>query len=257
MAVVNTVWGFISGVFNGIRNVIAGVINWIRANWPLLLAILVGPFGLAVLLIVRNWNAIVGFFARLPGMIAGFLSRVFSVMIAPFLAAWNWIQGNVIAPFAGAFGRVVGGITSALSGVFNAITAPFRSAWNWIQSNIIGPIRSVWNGIANTVNGIHFSVKIPSWVPGIGGKGFDWQPHLPTLDVGGLVTRSGLAYIHAAEVVSPIPPRARLATARAGTVNVNMTVNVPATANPAETGRAVAGALRSFFAAGGRLAVPT
>lgn len=59
----------VNGVFTAVRNVAVGVFkavvgaissvyNWVKTNWPLLLAILTGPFGLAVYAIARNWTAI-------------------------------------------------------------------------------------------------------------------------------------------------------------------------------------------------------
>lgn len=44
--------------FDTIKRWISNVFNWVKDNWPLLLAILTGPFGLAVLLIQRNWDTI-------------------------------------------------------------------------------------------------------------------------------------------------------------------------------------------------------
>jgi hypothetical protein len=38
--------------------VVKAVWSWISSNWPLLLAILTGPFGIAVLLITRNFDKI-------------------------------------------------------------------------------------------------------------------------------------------------------------------------------------------------------
>ena len=81
------------------------VIDWIRENWPLLLAILTGPFGLAVLAIVKNWDtikegaaavkdwivevwdAVVAFLGAIPGRVLGVLSGM-----------WDFIKnqaGNV------------------------------------------------------------------------------------------------------------------------------------------------------------------
>jgi hypothetical protein len=95
-----------------------------------------------------------------------------------------------------------------MSGVENAITAPFTAAWSWIQNNVISPLKTGWNTIANAVNSIHFSVEIPSWVPVVGGKGFDWAPpHVPTLAQGGLITQTGFVLAHAGEAISPIPSR--------------------------------------------------
>jgi hypothetical protein len=53
------------------------------------------------------------------------------------------------------------------------ITWPYRTAFNAISG--------IWN---NTVGRLHF--EIPSWVPGLGGKGFD-MPNLPTFHMGGTV----------------------------------------------------------------------
>ena len=44
--------------FGAIKSAIAAVYDWIKNNWPLLLAILTGPIGVAVALIVKNWDSI-------------------------------------------------------------------------------------------------------------------------------------------------------------------------------------------------------
>jgi hypothetical protein len=56
--------------------------------------------------------------------------------------------------------------------------------------------KTLFNGIAglwnNTIGKLSF--KAPSWVPGIGGKGFD-VPNIPMLAEGGIVTGPTLAMI--------------------------------------------------------------
>lgn len=61
------------------------------------------------------------------------------------------------------------------SAVKDAVLSPFKSAFN--------AIASLWN---NTVGKLSF--KVPSWVPSIGGKGFD-MPNIPTMKfhAGGVV----------------------------------------------------------------------
>jgi hypothetical protein len=136
--------------WNFVLNLVRSVWNWISANWPLLLAILTGPFGVAVLAIQRNWDTIMGFFRGLPGE----------------------------------FLRIFGAVG-------DAITAPFRAA--------VDAIASAWN---DTVGSLSF--HIPSWVPGVGGKGFD-VPDIPHLAQGGLITGDGLIYAHAGEAITPAP----------------------------------------------------
>jgi hypothetical protein len=48
----------VTGAFNAVLAVVKAVWSWISSNWPLLLAILTGPFGIAVLVITRNFDKI-------------------------------------------------------------------------------------------------------------------------------------------------------------------------------------------------------
>ena len=86
-----------------------------------------------------------------------------------FETAWDLIET--------AFNTVWGGITSAIEGiksvvlgVKDAIVGAFKSAFNFVAD--------IWN---NTVGKLSF--KVPSWVPGIGGKGFD-VPDIPKFNAG-------------------------------------------------------------------------
>jgi hypothetical protein len=53
-----------SETFRGVVNALWGALqdgfSWVQSNWPLLLEILTGPFGLAALAIAKNWDSIVG-----------------------------------------------------------------------------------------------------------------------------------------------------------------------------------------------------
>lgn len=100
-----------SAAWNFILNVGRSVFNWLKNNWPLLLAILTGPFGLAVLAISRNWqsikdgatavknwivnrfNDVVSFISGLPGAIADAASGMWDGIISAFKAAINSIIG--------------------------------------------------------------------------------------------------------------------------------------------------------------------
>lgn len=198
-------WGWIQTAWDAVLNVIKGVWDWVSANWPLLVGILFGPIGIAIALIVTNWSRITGAIAAPLSWIASAWSAVYGFITSPIGSAVGWISGKV-SQIGGWFASVAGSIAGAMSGVFNAIISPFQKAWDWINAHVLGPLKSGWNTIANAVNSIHFKVEVPGWVPGIGGKGFEWAPpHVPTLARGGLMTASGLVYAHAGEVISPAP----------------------------------------------------
>lgn len=69
-----------AAAFGAILNAAAAVWGWIASHWPLLLAILTGPFGLAVYEIAKHWDTIVGFAAAIPGRIVAALGDVGNIL---------------------------------------------------------------------------------------------------------------------------------------------------------------------------------
>lgn len=68
------------------------VVGFVRRNWPLMLAILTGPIGLAVLAIMKHKEKILGFFKAMPGAVKGFFRGLADIVTAPFRAAVNGIR---------------------------------------------------------------------------------------------------------------------------------------------------------------------
>jgi hypothetical protein len=77
--------------WDSIKAVFVGVFNWVKDNWPLLLAILTGPFGLAVKFIIDHFDQIVGFISALPGRIASAAKGMWDGIKNAFKSAINWI----------------------------------------------------------------------------------------------------------------------------------------------------------------------
>ena len=87
-------------------------------------------------------------------------------------AAWGWIK-KAASNVWDWLKKVPGWIGDAFKKVSGFITAPFKAAFN--------AVARAWN---NTVGRLSFT--FPSWIPGIGGKGFS-VPNLPTFHSGGVV----------------------------------------------------------------------
>ena len=87
-------------------------------------------------------------------------------------------------------------------------------------SGVLGFYKSIFNGIAdlwnNTIGKLSFTV--PSWVPGLGGKGFD-VPNIPKLADGGIVTGPTMA------IIGEKGPEAVVPLDRMGGMG-NVTINV-------------------------------
>ena len=116
--------------------------------------------------------------------------------------------------------------------VLDAITTYFDAVYSVFKTMFNG-IAKLWN---STVGKLSFS--IPSWVPGIGGKGFA-MPQIPMLAEGGIVTGPTLAMIgeNGPEAVVPLN--------RGGFGDITVNVN-GGFSTSAEIGQAVVNALRAF-----------
>jgi hypothetical protein len=125
-------------------------------------------------------------------------------------------------------------ITTGVKFSFDAIKTYFTAVLN-IYKSIFNGIASLWN---NTIGKLSFS--FPSWVPGLGGKGFS-VPNIPMLAEGGIVTGPTLAMIGEAG------PEAVIPLSKMGGMGGGVTVNVNGgLATSAEIGQAVVNAIRAY-----------
>ncbi len=145
-------WGAIKGS-------ISAVWNWIKQNWPLLLAILTGPIGIAVLLITKNWGKIK----------------------AGATGVKDWIVDKFQAVL-GFFKSLPGKVQSALSGLFSFIPGLAKSAINGVI------------GIFKNFRIPGFTIPIPM-APDISFGGASPFGGIPYLAKGGDITRAGMAVV--------------------------------------------------------------
>jgi hypothetical protein len=101
-------------IWKAMKAVVVDTWDWIKANWPLLVAIIAGPFGVAVLLIIRNWKTITDFFGGIVHWFSTTWHTVWLAIVSPFQDAlgfivriWNDTIGRLKLPGAGAIGGVL------------------------------------------------------------------------------------------------------------------------------------------------------
>ena len=118
---------------------------------------------------------------------------------------------DYVGPIINSLEVVFLGLTSFISGVFSG---NWRRAWFGVrqifESIVSGlghifkaPLNFMIDGINKFLSGIG-KVKIPDWVPGVGGKGFS-IPRIPRLAKGGIVSASTIANIGEAGTEAVIP----------------------------------------------------
>lgn len=128
---------------------------------------------------------------------------------AALVAAYNKFEG---------FKKVVDTLFGAMRFWITNVTIPALQGLLSVAKTIFNGIASLWN---NSVGKLSF--KVPSFVPGIGGKGFD-VPNIPMLAQGGIVNKATLA------IIGESGPEAVVPLSRAGEFGMggggNVTINV-------------------------------
>ena len=138
-----------TSIQTAVLTAVAALVSGFQTNFPLLSAYLSGWWS-SVSAAVENVKAI--FFNLIQ-----FVENVFS---GNWGAAWQ----NIVNIFANVFGAIVNLAKAPMNGVISAI--------NYVLGKI------------NAIN-----IKIPDWVPGIGGNTFGFKiPQIPQLATGGIVT---------------------------------------------------------------------
>jgi hypothetical protein len=92
---------------------------------------------------------------------------------------------------------------------------------------LVGVFKTVFNGIASIWNSTvgKISFKVPSWVPGVGGKGFD-MPKIPMLADGGLIMNGATLAVVGEAGPEAVIPLDRMSEFSANASGNNVTINV-------------------------------
>jgi hypothetical protein len=165
-------------------------------------------------------------FMIIAGALAAIAASIVAINIAMALNPIGLIVIGVIALIAGlaiaykkfeGFRNIVDGVFGAIKWWITNVVIPQFNLMLTVFKTIFNGIASVWN---NTIG--KFSFTVPSWVPGIGGKGFA-MPDIPMLAAGGIVTGPTLAMIGEAgpEAVIPLDRMGQMGGGTTVNINVN------------------------------------
>lgn len=128
--------------------------------------------------------------------------------LAPSITTIAGIISATVGAVAGTISNVVTTITGILKGIINFVTGVFTGNWkkawqgvgdiftaifNGLKNAFKIPINWIIDGINSFISGIN-RIKIPSWVPVVGGKGFSIGK-IPRLAQGGIIDRATLAVV--------------------------------------------------------------
>lgn len=177
-------------IFQGLTDFFVGVFTGDEKRcWEGIRKIFEGFSNFLKNIFATDWTNIFG--PVLGGRLNAFCSTV--------TAIWNTIKG------------VLSGIIDFIGGVF---TGNWARAWNGVKnifSSIVSgfagifkaPINAIISGINSFIGGLN-KIKIPDWVPGVGGKGFNISK-IPKLAEGAVVSKATPAIFGEAGTEAVIP----------------------------------------------------
>jgi phage-related protein len=112
----------VNGAFRAVLSAAQAVFGWIKDNWPLLLGILTGPFGLAVALIIKNWDKV-----KAAG--AAVFRAVSDAVTAIWRGMWQAIQ-QITQIYLAAVTTIIRVQLEIIQGVFRVGVSLFSGIWN-------------------------------------------------------------------------------------------------------------------------------
>ena len=190
-------------ILEAVTPVMLGIANWAKEN-PGTFKIVAAAIG-AIALSIMAIN-----FAMAANPL---------VLIVLGIAALIGILALAYKRFEG-FRKIVDAVFGGIKWWITHVTIPSIQLMLGAFKTVFNGIGKIWN---NTVGKISF--EIPSWVPGVGGKGFK-MPNIPMLADGGIVTSPTLALIGEGNGPEAVIPLDRMSEFSANASGNNVTIHV-------------------------------
>lgn len=247
ITILQTVWnilsGFIEFVNTYVRPIVEQIFSFIVgtvlpqiaqafAEWAPTIASILQGLAEVVSTIATAIMAVIQFLMPTIQSIIGVALETIKGVVSGALTAIKGLVDVFAGIFTGDWTRVWEGVKSIFSGVWNSLKS--------IASGVLNGIISLVNGVISGLN----KLKIPDWVPGIGGKGIN-IPLIPQFATGTDSTPDTfIAGEQGAELITNAKNRSVFTAAQTGSIFRNLadTVNAIRTAGAAPYQLAYAGA---------------
>lgn len=264
ITILQTVWnilsGFIEFVNTYVRPIVEQIFSFIVgtvlpqiaqafAEWAPTIASILQGLAEVVSTIATAIMAVIQFLMPTIQSIIGVALETIKGVVSGALTAIKGLVDVFAGIFTGDWTRVWEGVKSIFSGVWNSL----KSIASGVLNGIIGLVNNVISGLNN--------LKVPDWVPGIGGKSIN-IPLIPRFATGTYSTPDTfIAGEQGAELITNAKNRSVFTAAQTGSIFRNLadTVNAIRTAGAAPYQLAYAGApsvaAPTLNAGGGRTSV--
>ena len=227
-------WGLVTAAV-GIWNVVSVIATGVTTAFGAAVAFLTSPITLAILaigaiiaigvLLYKHWDVVKAKAIEIWDYIKNIFNSFSDWMENVFATDWSEqfgfigdIMNGLLAPARTiweSMKQIFRGIVDFVAGVF---TGDWTRAWQGVKNIFAGimkglgaTIKAPLNAVIGLINGAisglnRISVKVPSWVPGFGGRNFGINiPKIPYLARGGIIDSPTLAMVGEAGKEAVVP----------------------------------------------------
>ena len=189
-------WDLIKGAWSGVVDFFIGIWDGIKKAFSVVKDFFGGIFEGAWFTIKTVWGVVVDFFKGIWGGIKGAFSTVKDFFVNIFQGAWNGIK-YIWEKVTGFFQGLWNGIKNIFSYVGDFFKGIFQGAADAVHGVLTGlleiikaPINLIIDGVNLLIGGLNH-IKVPDWVPLVGGAGIN-IPLLEKFEYGGFPEQGSL-----------------------------------------------------------------
>ncbi len=146
------------GTWEALKAAVLTTVNFIRYHWQLLIAILLGPIGIAVALVTKYWSQIKSATVRIFTSVLNFLKEWgplllivmtlgMALVVATIIRHWRRIW-NITVSIFNAVKDFISGVVSAIVGVVKSVLSP-----------VVGVVKTIWNNVKSAVSTVLDAIK--------------------------------------------------------------------------------------------------
>ena len=269
VTIMQNTWTVISTIFMLIYDVIKTIITLILT---IVITVFTTIYNVIKTIVMTIYTVISTIFKTIYNVIKTIIMTYITIVKTVFMAIYNTIKSilttlkTIVSTIWNGIKKVImipvnavkllvttafNGIKTTVIGVFTAISTGVSTVWNGLIAIIKMPINAIIGLINSFIGGLN-NIKIPDWVPGVGGKGIN-IPVIPQLQNGTLSAKGGLTLVgeRGPELVNMNKGASVYNTQRTGSIlrgsgeqanqgNTYITVNADNSVIPSEFARVVA-----------------